>query len=69
MYLPGLLQNTPQMYGSIWDASVGVVAKLEYFHPGGSVKDRIGLSMIEAVEKAGLINEDTIILKPTSANT
>lgn len=46
-----------------------VVAKVEYFNPLGSVKDRIGVAMIEAAEKAGQIREDTIILEPTSGNT
>jgi cysteine synthase A len=46
-----------------------VVAKLESFNPGGSVKDRIGLAMIAAAEQAGLIRKDTIILEPTSGNT
>ncbi len=46
-----------------------IVAKLEAFNPGGSVKDRIGISMVEAGEKAGLIKTDTIILEPTSGNT
>ncbi len=46
-----------------------VVAKLESFNPCGSIKDRIGASMIEAAEKAGSIKKDTIILEPTSGNT
>ena len=46
-----------------------IVAKLEFFNPAHSVKDRIGIAMIEAAEKAGLIKPDTIILEPTSGNT
>ncbi|MCE9515727.1 MAG: cysteine synthase A, partial [Mycobacterium sp.] len=50
-------------------AAADVVAKLEFFNPGGSVKDRIGVAMIDAAEQAGLIGDDTIILEPTSGNT
>ncbi|MEE6140064.1 cysteine synthase A [Mycobacterium sp. 050128] len=50
-------------------AGADVVAKLESFNPAGSVKDRIGVSLIDAAEEAGLIRPDTIILEPTSGNT
>jgi cysteine synthase A len=46
-----------------------VVAKLEFYNPAHSVKDRIGVAMIEAAEKAGMIKPDTIIVEPTSGNT
>lgn len=50
-------------------AGAEVVAKLESFNPSASVKDRIGVAMIDAAEQAGLIDADTIILEPTSGNT
>ncbi|MDQ0286054.1 cysteine synthase A [Desulfofundulus luciae] len=46
-----------------------VLAKLEYFNPGGSVKDRIAYNMIREAEEKGLINKDTLIIEPTSGNT
>ena len=50
-------------------AVADVVAKLEFFNPANSVKDRIGVAMLDAAEEAGLIKPDTIILEPTSGNT
>ncbi len=46
-----------------------ILLKAEFFNPLGSVKDRIGLAMIDAAEKEGLINQDTLIVEPTSGNT
>jgi cysteine synthase A len=46
-----------------------IVAKLEFFNPANSVKDRIGVAMIEAAEREGLIDQDSVIVEPTSGNT
>ncbi|MBI4789225.1 MAG: cysteine synthase A [Chloroflexi bacterium] len=66
-----LIGNTPlvRLRRVTEGAVADIVAKLEYFNPAHSVKDRIGVSMIDAAEKAGRINKDTIVLEPTSGNT
>jgi cysteine synthase len=66
-----LIGNTPlvRLNRVAEGAMADVVAKLEFFNPAHSVKDRIGASMIEAAEIAGMIKSDTIILEPTSGNT
>ncbi len=66
-----LVGNTPlvRLNRIAEGAKAEVVAKLEYYNPSHSVKDRIGISMIDAAEKAGRLNKDSIILEPTSGNT
>lgn len=66
-----LIGNTPLVRLSKISAGLGadVIAKLESFNPLSSVKDRIGISMIEAAQKDGLLKEGTTIIEPTSGNT
>ncbi|HCF49338.1 MAG TPA: cysteine synthase A [Syntrophomonas sp.] len=71
--LTDLIGNTPLLelsnYNQYNHLNARVIVKLEYFNPAGSVKDRIGYSMIKDAEDKGLINKDTIIIEPTSGNT
>jgi len=66
-----LVGNTPLVrIRNITDgANAEVLAKLEFFNPGNSVKDRIGVAMIDAAQEAGLIGPDTVVVEPTSGNT
>ncbi len=61
-----LIGNTPMIR---LKSNPNIIAKLEYFNPGGSIKDRIALSMIEDAENKGILNAKTTIIEPTSGNT
>ena len=61
--------NTPHVRLSRLYPDREVWVKLERANPGGSIKDRIGLAMIEAAEAAGELNADSVIIEPTSGNT
>ena len=71
--LTELIGNTPLLelanYSQRNELHDKLLAKLEYFNPLGSVKDRIGLAMIRDAEERGLINKETVIIEPTSGNT
>lgn len=65
-----LVGNTPLVrLGRLNPTQAEIVLKLEYFNPAHSVKDRIGVAMVEAAEAAGLIGPETVIVEPTSGNT
>lgn len=71
--LTDLIGNTPLLeltdYNRVHGVRGRLTGKLEYFNPLGSVKDRIALAMIEDAERRGIINNDTVIIEPTSGNT
>ncbi len=71
--LTDLIGNTPLLelsnYNKENKLEAILIAKLEYFNPASSVKDRIGYAMIKDGEEKGLINKDTVIIEPTSGNT
>lgn len=68
-----LIGKTPLLelcnYGKQQSLNATIAAKLEYFNPTGSAKDRVALSMIENAERAGILNPDSVIIEPTSGNT
>ena len=68
-----LIGNTPLLHLNNLEKrlnlNVTLLAKVEYFNPTGSVKDRIALSMIDDAEKKGIIHKDTVVIEPTSGNT
>ena len=68
-----LIGNTPLLevtnLENDYELEATVLAKLEYFNPAGSAKDRIGKAMLDDAVQKGLINSDTVIIEPTSGNT
>jgi cysteine synthase A len=71
--LTDLIGNTPLLelshYNKSKELKATIIAKLEYFNPAGSVKDRVAFSMIEDAEKKGILKQDSVIIEPTSGNT
>ncbi|GAA4843211.1 cysteine synthase A [Paenibacillus vulneris] len=71
--LTDLIGNTPMLrlakFGQTHQLKASLIAKLEYFNPAGSVKDRIGFAMIKDAEERGLLQKDSVIIEPTSGNT
>ncbi len=68
-----LIGNTPMLelvnYTKAMGLQAKLVVKLEYFNPAGSVKDRVGYAMIQDAEEKGLLQQDSVIIEPTSGNT
>jgi cysteine synthase A len=71
--LTELIGNTPMLeitnYNEQNNIDATIITKLEYFNPGGSVKDRVGYAMIKDAEDKGLLKKDSVIIEPTSGNT
>ena len=71
--LTDLIGNTPLLeltnYNRKFAPQATIIAKLEYFNPAGSAKDRIAMAMIDAAEARGLLQKDSVIIEPTSGNT
>ena len=71
--LTDLIGNTPLLelshYNKSKELKASIIAKLEYFNPAGSVKDRVAFSMIEDAEKKGILKQNSVIIEPTSGNT
>ena len=69
-HITELIGSTPLLrIHRLNDGRADVLAKVEYFNPGGSVKDRVGLAMIEDAEARGLLKPGALIIEPTSGNT
>ena len=71
--LTDMIGNTPLFLASAYAKAVGaqanIMAKLEYFNPAGSAKDRVGAAMIKDAEERGILKEGSVIIEPTSGNT
>lgn len=71
--LTELIGHTPllelQKLARLYQSKARIIAKLEYFNPGGSVKDRVALAMIEDAERRGILKPGAVIIEPTSGNT
>ncbi len=71
--LTDLIGNTPLMeltnFNKKYELEGTLIAKIEYFNPTGSVKDRVGYAMIEDAEEKGILKQDSVIIEPTSGNT